>query len=480
MSNPFKGPKWLGPGLVFFGCFSPSLVFAQTPPAGETERLGPNEAAAEATPVAQPVAPAPTAAPAEPTPLAQRAAEAPSVNADDSAADPAAKVGKRGKNKKRKSDGPSSRDRGGMIENAPDVGDHQGMAFTFSGGTLQLKGRVFTLAELSHRRETVVGADAQLEERDRNALDLSLESARFGVEYHSPLPWLSAELELDMAGNPEVKDAYILAGKRLFVKAGQFKIPTAAVELESPWALPLARRGLVHDLLTDWLDVAGRRPGVAVGYRGKGGIKPRLTLGAFQGTTLEQVEPGDRDVELIEQAALDAQSLAARAELTLAGVTLGLWYEHRVASRVQAEFEHYATYGIDARVDRRFETGGLRFWVDGSGGESIYVTDDKPGDDQTPIFLVGRALVGYRFGGLELGDPYIEPFGHFALLDPDTEVVDDFVSEAALGVNAGFWDRARLTLQGEMTNGQRNMPKGFLDNQEPDHLSLLLLAGARF
>jgi hypothetical protein len=91
-----------------------------------------------------------------------------------------------------------------------------------------------------------------------------------------------------------------------------------------------------------------------------------------------------------------------------------------------------------------------------------------------------RALVGYRFGGLALGDPYVEPFGHFALLDPDTEVVSDFVTEAALGVNAGFWDRARVTLQGEMVAGQRNLPSGFLDHRKPDQLSLLLQAGARF
>jgi hypothetical protein len=348
------------------------------------------------------------------------------------------------------------------------------------GGSLQLKGRVFALSELSHRRETVVGTTGTLEERDRNALDFSLASARFGLEYHSPLRWLSLDLELEIAGKPQVKDAYVLAGKRFFVKAGQFKIPTAALELESPWTLPLVRRGLVHDLLSDWLDVGSRRPGVAVGYRGKGSLKPRLTLGAFQGTTLNEVTPGDRNVDLIEQAALDAQSLAARAELSVLGVDVGAWYEHRVGSAEIGEFEHYETFGLDATLDHKFENGGLRFWVDGVVGESFYVTKDKPGDDQEPLFASARALVGYRFGGVALGDPYIEPFGHFSLLDPDLEVVEDHVTEAAVGVNAGFWDRARITLQGEMTNGQRNLPSGLLDGQDPDRLSLLLQAGARF
>jgi hypothetical protein len=478
MSITFKGPRRVVSNLVGLICFSPVLAWAQAAPPAEraravTEGPAPAQPPAAETPQAPPepgLAPIPT--PAEPMPAA---ADAP----------PATNPGKQ-KNKKRKRGSeprpgePSSRDREGMLENAPEGGDSGGVAFTSSGGSLQLKGRVFALAELSHRRETVVNESAMLEERDRNALDLSLESARFGLEYHSPLPWLSAELELEIAGNPEVKDAYILAGKRLFVKAGQFKIPTTTLALESPWALPIARRGFVHDLLTDWLDVAGRRPGVAVGYRGKGGVKPRLTLGAFQGTVLEQVAPGDRDVELIDHAALDAQSFAARGELTLGGVALGLWYEHRVGSTVQTEFEHYATFGLDARLDKTFASGGLRFWVDGIGGESFYVADDKPGDDATPLFVSARALVGYRFGGLALGDPYIEPFGYLALLDPDTEVVADFVTEAAIGVNAGFWDRARVTLQGEMTNAQRNMPTSLLDNQEPDHLSLLLQAGARF
>ena len=94
--------------------------------------------------------------------------------------------------------------------------------------------------------------------------------------------------------------------------------------------------------------------------------------------------------------------------------------------------------------------------------------------------IAGRALAGYRFGGTALGDPYLEPFGYFAALDPDTEVVEDFALEAALGLNVGFWDRARLTLQGEVNAGQRNFPSGYLGQQEPDRIGLLLQAGARF
>lgn len=345
---------------------------------------------------------------------------------------------------------------------------------------LELKGRIFVLSELSHRHETVVGSTGALEERDRDALDLSLQSARIGVNYQSPLPFLSAQLELEVAGKPKVKDAFLMVGKTFFVKAGQFKVPSSVIELESPWTLPLARRGLVHDLMTDWLDIAGRRPGVAVGYHGKGGLKPRLTLGAFQGTTLKEVVPGERDVKLIDHASLTAQTYAARGELSLAPVTLGAWFEQRVGSTVAGEFSHFPTFGLDAEVQQRFEHGALRAWLDGSSGQSLYVNADKPGSDPHPWFVSGRALVGYRFGGLAQGEPYVEPFGFFALVDPDTEVVSDFVTETSLGVAAGFWDRLRITLQGEMSNAQRNFPTGFLDGQNPDHMSLLLQAGARF
>ena len=379
-----------------------------------------------------------------------------------------AEAGEPGKSGKRDQDEPSGK------------GDKPGKA-KGDKHELVLKGRLFALAEVSHRNETVVGTSGGLETRDRNALDLMLQSARIGVNYKSPLRFLSAQLEIEAAGKLQVKDAYLELGKTFFVKAGQFKVLSSTFELESPWTLPLVRRGLVHDLLNDWLDIGGRRPGVAVGYRGgKDGLRPRLTLGAFQGTVLKEVLPGERDVRLIDHASLKAQTYAARAEISPGPVKLGAWYEHRVGALTAIEFSHFETFGIDAELNVPFEKSALRAWVDGSAGESLYVTDDKPGDDPYPWFAAGRALVGYRFGGMALGEPYIEPFGFVALMDPDTEVVSDLVTEAAVGVAAGYWDRLRITLQGEITDAKRNFPNGFLESQNPDHSSLLLQAGARF
>jgi hypothetical protein len=345
---------------------------------------------------------------------------------------------------------------------------------------LRLKGRIFVLGELSHRRETVVGSTGALEERNRDALDLWLRSARVGLDYRSPLRFLRAQVEIEATRKPRLKDAYLQAGKKFFVKAGQFKLPSPALEQHSSWHLPLARRGMLHDLMTDWLDIAGRAPGVAVGYHGRSKLKLRLTLGAFQGSTLKQVVPGDRDVKLIDHASLTAQTYAARAQMSLASVQIGAWYEQRVGSIETGAYSHFATFGLDAGLSQKLGGGTLRVWLDASGGESLYVNADKPGDDPYPWFAAGRALVGYRFGGEGFAQSYVEPFGFLALLDPDTQVVSDFVSEAAVGVAVGFWEHARLTLQAEMTDGQRNFPNGFLDNQNPDHMSLVLLAGASF
>jgi hypothetical protein len=344
----------------------------------------------------------------------------------------------------------------------------------------RLKGRVFALAELSHRRERVVTVESGLVDRDRNALDLELQSARIGVDYHSPLPWLSAEIEIEVAGNVQAKDAFVKAGQTFFVKAGRFKVPAAALEMASPWTLPQVRRGLVHNLMTDWMDVAGRAPGFALGYHEKTGLKPRVTVGAFQGSTLKSVLGYDRDVRLIDHASVQAQTYAARAEISPFGVALGAWYEQRVNSLSLGRFEHYATFGVDATLDRSFQHGGVRAWLDGGAGESPYLNAEKPGNDQKAWFAFGRAQVAYRFGGVAQNDAYVEPFGFVAVMDPDTEVVADMVTEAAVGVAAGFWDRGRVTLQGEITNGQRNFPAGFLGGQTPDHKSLLLQAGARF
>ena len=104
-----------------------------------------------------------------------------------------------------------------------------------------------------------------------DSFDLSVPLARFGVRYRAPVKWLSAEIEVDAADGFELLDAWIRARTETFsARAGQFKVPFSAIEIESSFDLPMVRRGLVHDILVDELEVAGRRPGIALGARDKG------------------------------------------------------------------------------------------------------------------------------------------------------------------------------------------------------------------
>jgi len=360
-------------------------------------------------------------------------------------------------------------------------------------GEFGIKGRVYVLAELRrHEREVL---DLQTLERNTehpHTLDFSIPTARVSLRYQSPLPWLSAEVELEVADGPDMKDAYILAKDRhLSAKAGHFKMPVSAYAMESLFDLPVARRGLLHEILDDWLDVGGRHAGLLLGARGRGGIKPYVSLGAFQGRVLEEdIVPGDRNTDPIAlrdispESYLDGQSYVLRAGVELAKVLdLGAWYQHRVGSAVVGEYEHYMTAGLDSVLDVDFGNAGLRLWAEGMIGESWYEHVEKAADDDDALFVAARALAGLRFGGMEPDQAYIEPFALFSLLEPDMDVTSDFLYEAALGVNVGYWDRARLGLQGEIAKSARNFPgggAGYLGGRKPDHLGLLLYAAVSF
>jgi hypothetical protein len=230
--------------------------------------------------------------------------------------------------------------------------------------------------------------------------------------------------------------------------------------------------------LTDWLDVGGRRPGLMLGWRGRGGLRPRFMVGAFQGSILSNnPSNGDRDTDLLEKRSLEAQSYVARAQFEPADILLGAWYEHRIGSSDLTHTKHYFTAGVDASIDRVLGTGGVRAWLEATTGASWYEHVQKAPDDKDAVFVEARALVGYRFGGTVDEAAYLEPFGFFGVLEPDTDVRRDMAWEAAVGVNAGFWRRARLTLQGEMNRAQRNFPDSYLVGAEPDRMGLLLQAG---
>lgn len=356
-----------------------------------------------------------------------------------------------------------------------------------SMGRLEIGGRVFARGAFSSREFGATSTDS---------LNFSVSSARVDLFYEAPIPGLSVDIEFDISGNPEMKDAFVQAkGRNFFARAGQFKPPISAIEMESPWTLPLADRGFLNDLLLDYLDVAGRRPGVLLGWRGRGGIKPRLHAGVFQGSVRDEGDPltGDRDVELVRewrqsgadwnQRLFEAQGLAARFDVEIERLSLGVFYQHRVGSPAYLRTKHYPTAGLDLVWDQKLGGGGVRLWADLIAGASWYEHPDKELDQKDAVFVSGRVLGAYRFGGTQDDQLYLEPFGMYGLLDPDTDLARDFAWEGVLGLNVGFWRRARLTLQGEINRAQRNFPnqsEGYLFGLNPDRLGLTLQAGVAF
>lgn len=347
-------------------------------------------------------------------------------------------------------------------------------------GRLEIGGRVFTQAQYVRRE---AGATHQ------ESFDLSVSRAQIDVDWESPNKWLSAQIEFQVH-KPRLRDAYIeVKGGGFFARMGQFKPPVSIIQMESSTkTLPVARRGFISDLLSDYLDVAGRRPGFMVGWRGKGGIKPTVRLGAFQGSQLHNgnTDPGDRDVDLIELKDLKSQGFAGRFDVDLGSVELGAYYQHRIGSPGKPTFrdtKHYPTGGLDLVFDHAFEFGGVRAWGDAMVGKSWYEFQGKAPDDKDATFLSGRLIGAFRLGGTQTDALYVEPFGMIGMLDPDTEVDRDWAMEYVLGVSAGLWRRARITLQGEMNQGDTNFPNqtnGYLYGLSPDMIGVTLRAGVIF
>jgi hypothetical protein len=243
----------------------------------------------------------------------------------------------------------------------------------------------------------------------------------------------------------------------------------------------VVRRGLIHDVLVDRLDYGGRRPGVMVAWHGHGGIHPKLSVGAFQGKILvEDPTPIERDTDLIDSRSLDSQSLVARAQIEVAKAEIGAYFESRIGAPNPVETNRYWTAGADLHYDRSFGNGGVRLWMDGVTGASWYELATKAPDGKNAVFLSGRALFAYRFGGVADEAFYVEPYLQAGALDPDLQVTSDLLWEAALGINVGYWKRVRLSLQGEVNKGQRNFPASYFAGLPPDRIGVILQAGVAF
>jgi hypothetical protein len=350
-------------------------------------------------------------------------------------------------------------------------------------GAVAIRGRVFARSEYDRREILALNDMLVLENRTVDSLDLSVPSARLSFHYRAPVEWLTAVAEVDIAGRPDMKDGYVQARDEHFsLRAGQFRVPTSSIEMTSPWTLPTVRRGLLHDVLVDRMDASGRRPGVMIGWRDrKIDLSPRIMIGAFQGSFLAQDPTRTaRDTDLLNAMKFPSQTVVARGEIEALGFELGAWYENRIGSPVLFQTYRYWAGGADLHYDHVFESSGLRFWLEGMAGSSWYEHASKVADGKDAMFTAGRVQVAYRFGGTVDDAPFLEPYVLASVLDPDTQVTADFLWEAVVGVNLGYWRRARLSLQGEINRGQRNFPAGFFVGPPPNRQAVVLQAGVAF
>ena len=159
---------------------------------------------------------------------------------------------------------------------------------------------------------------------------------------------------------------------------------------------------------------------------------------------------------------------------------MGAYYESRIGAPTPLQTYRYWTAGADVYYDRVFDNGGLRFWLEGMSGSSWYEHASKPPDGKDAIFVAARATVAYRFGGTADEAFYVEPYALGSVLDPDAQVTADHLYEGVVGVNVGYWRRARLSLQGEINKGQRNFPAGYFVGPPPDRQAVILQAGVAF
>lgn len=277
---------------------------------------------------------------------------------------------------------------------------------TARGAEFEFSGRVFARA----------GAD----ERAEWSRDLSIPSARFGVE--ASYEFIQAVLEADIASSSIIKDAYLALEEKslgLQLNVGQFKAPFLARNMESRWSLPLISRGLVNDYLVDLHQLGGRRIGVLGEFSRKDWLGLKAELGVFQGA---QDNLGKRTGE----------DLSAR-------LSFEPWRKH-------------------------LELGATAYWADAASGFGRYaVASDATVTLLKKVRLQGEGLYGRLATGVFTAQTLTASW-LIGLGEAERWALEPLLGAEALqlrgpqggtgkagvaGVNVHYADRVKLMLQGE-------------------------------
>jgi hypothetical protein len=342
---------------------------------------------------------------------------------------------------------------------------------------LEVKGRVF--ARMAFEDDVVEAGVGR-----RRGLAFTVPDARASLRARV-LAWVNLVLEADFGQpRPSLKDGFLQArAKRWMLRGGQFKMPISAFTLESPWTLPLARRGWLHELLSDGMLLMGRRQGVAGRVRGGGFWDPELTVGVFQ--SVFWGPDAGRPLPLI---GITEPTVVGRLAVSAAGVEIAAVSQRRVTNfqvmtpeGLQIEHRGFWAAGGDITADLRLEKTGWRVWGEALTGSRWLVY--RVEDEAYARFVAARILAAWRWAGLAKGETYFELFTTAGLLEPDLNVISDLFWEAMAGVNVGHWRQTRLTLQFEKAGSQRNFPGDqlFYGRQAlKTHTAVVLQAGAAF
>jgi hypothetical protein len=270
--------------------------------------------------------------------------------------------------------------------------------------------------------------------RDDWSLDQEIASARVEVTWR--WRFLRAVVEAELRGS--LRDAYVRAKSGTFgVRAGNFKPPTSAIELESAFRLPMATRGVLNDVITEKMQIGGRRPGLQFEWSGLGPLAPRVWVGAFQ--------PTDYENEVLVDVEPGQMNAAARASIVAGLFEIGVFGE--TVAGPAPDLERFWVGGADVTVDRIFGRQGVRFWADVQAGTHNFAIDPA----ENAFFVAARLIAAWRFGGIEETDFYVEPYLYGGMLDADDRFGDDLILEGVAGLNVGAWKRVRVALELALT-----------------------------
>jgi hypothetical protein len=310
--------------------------------------------------------------------------------------------------------------------------------------------------------------------------DADVDNARLTLHWR-PARWLRGQVEYDVAMDRKLKDAFLTMRTDLVsFRGGQFKPPFSVVAMDSRWDLPVAERGQLDFVLRDSLGVIGRRPGFQVGYQPRGG-DTRAFLGVFRASSVR----GDRigDGAFNDLADDWVPKLTGRVQHERRRLRLGLSGDYRPAEPLPGEgYQRFWTVGADVAWRQRQKQGGWRLWGEGFVGSSWQ--DSNPFDGVNATFVAGQVIGAWRYGGRKDHAFYLEPYTLLSVLDPDTNVREDLLWEAAGGVNVGRWDQVRITVEVQRRSAGANTPPslGFVFDSEPpfSRTGLVLQIGGVF